>query len=47
MLVEMKQLLRGRDICVSATVAGSKPHCSLMACATTVFFRTPRTKCFA
>ncbi|MCU0591284.1 MAG: pyridoxamine 5'-phosphate oxidase family protein [Desulfobacterales bacterium] len=34
MLAEMKQLLRGKTICVLATVAGSKPHCSLMAYAT-------------
>ncbi len=31
MLAEMKQLLRGKTLCVLATLAGGKPHCSLMA----------------
>lgn len=31
MLERMKQLVREKDICVLATVSGSKPHCSLMA----------------
>lgn len=31
MLDKMKALLRSKDICVLATVSGSKPHCSLMA----------------
>jgi nitroimidazol reductase NimA-like FMN-containing flavoprotein (pyridoxamine 5'-phosphate oxidase superfamily) len=30
----MKQLVRGRNICVMATIEGSKPYCSLMAYAT-------------
>ena len=34
MLEKMKALARGKDICVLATVSGSKPHCSLMAYAT-------------
>lgn len=31
MLERMKELVREKDICVLATVSGSKPHCSLMA----------------
>jgi nitroimidazol reductase NimA-like FMN-containing flavoprotein (pyridoxamine 5'-phosphate oxidase superfamily) len=31
MLAEMKALAREKNICVLATVAGRKPHCSLMA----------------
>ena len=31
MLERMKALVRENDICVLATVAGDKPHCSLMA----------------
>lgn len=31
MLAEMKQLVREKNICVLATVTGSKPYCSLMA----------------
>ncbi|MDX1709054.1 MAG: pyridoxamine 5'-phosphate oxidase family protein, partial [Desulfobacterales bacterium] len=31
MLTEMKALAKQNDICVLATVAGQKPHCSLMA----------------
>ena len=31
MLERMKALVREKDICVLATVEGSKPHCSLMA----------------
>ena len=31
MLAEMKQLVREKNICVLATIAGSKPYCSLMA----------------
>jgi nitroimidazol reductase NimA-like FMN-containing flavoprotein (pyridoxamine 5'-phosphate oxidase superfamily) len=31
MLAEMKTLVRGKTICVLATIAGSKPYCSLMA----------------
>jgi nitroimidazol reductase NimA-like FMN-containing flavoprotein (pyridoxamine 5'-phosphate oxidase superfamily) len=31
MLAEMKALVREKNICVLATVAGRKPHCSLMA----------------
>jgi nitroimidazol reductase NimA-like FMN-containing flavoprotein (pyridoxamine 5'-phosphate oxidase superfamily) len=31
---EMKQLVRGNDLCVLATVSGNTPHCSLMAYAT-------------
>lgn len=31
MLAEMKQLVRERNICVLATIAGDKPYCSLMA----------------
>ena len=31
MLAEMKAFARQKDICVLATVAGQKPHCSLMA----------------
>lgn len=34
MLAEMKQLVREKNICVLATLAGSKPYCSLMAYAT-------------
>jgi nitroimidazol reductase NimA-like FMN-containing flavoprotein (pyridoxamine 5'-phosphate oxidase superfamily) len=34
MLERMKGLAREKDICVLATVSGSKPHCSLMAYAT-------------
>ena len=34
MLKEMKALARDNNICVLATVAGAKPHCSLMAYAT-------------
>lgn len=34
MLERMKALVREKDICVLATVSGSKPHCSLMAYAT-------------
>jgi nitroimidazol reductase NimA-like FMN-containing flavoprotein (pyridoxamine 5'-phosphate oxidase superfamily) len=34
MLERMKALAREKDICVLATVSGSKPHCSLMAYAT-------------
>jgi nitroimidazol reductase NimA-like FMN-containing flavoprotein (pyridoxamine 5'-phosphate oxidase superfamily) len=34
MLERMKGLVREKDICVLATVSGSKPHCSLMAYAT-------------
>jgi nitroimidazol reductase NimA-like FMN-containing flavoprotein (pyridoxamine 5'-phosphate oxidase superfamily) len=31
MLAEMKQLVREKNICVLATLAGNKPYCSLMA----------------
>jgi nitroimidazol reductase NimA-like FMN-containing flavoprotein (pyridoxamine 5'-phosphate oxidase superfamily) len=31
MLVEMKQLVKEKNICVLATIAGHKPYCSLMA----------------
>lgn len=31
MLETMKDVMRSEDICVLATVSGSKPHCSLMA----------------
>ena len=31
MLEEMKALIRAKDVCVLATVAGSEPHCSLMS----------------
>jgi nitroimidazol reductase NimA-like FMN-containing flavoprotein (pyridoxamine 5'-phosphate oxidase superfamily) len=31
MLAEMKQLVREKNICVLATLAGSRPYCSLMA----------------
>lgn len=31
MLAEMKQLVKEKGICVMATLAGGKPHCSLMA----------------
>ena len=31
MLSKMKRMLKEKDICVLATVAGSRPHCSLMA----------------
>jgi nitroimidazol reductase NimA-like FMN-containing flavoprotein (pyridoxamine 5'-phosphate oxidase superfamily) len=31
MLKEMKALVKDKNICVLATVAGGKPHCSLMA----------------
>lgn len=31
MLAEMKQLVKEKSICVLATLAGSKPYCSLMA----------------
>ncbi len=31
MISEMKQLVREKNICVLATIAGSKPYCSLMA----------------
>ena len=31
MLAEMKQLVKEKNICVLATIAGSKPYCSLMA----------------
>jgi nitroimidazol reductase NimA-like FMN-containing flavoprotein (pyridoxamine 5'-phosphate oxidase superfamily) len=31
MLAEMKQLVTGKNICVLATLAGSRPYCSLMA----------------
>jgi nitroimidazol reductase NimA-like FMN-containing flavoprotein (pyridoxamine 5'-phosphate oxidase superfamily) len=34
MLERMKALVREKDICVLATVSGTKPHCSLMAYAT-------------
>ena len=34
MLEEMKQLVRDKNICVLATIAGGKPYCSLMAYAT-------------
>jgi nitroimidazol reductase NimA-like FMN-containing flavoprotein (pyridoxamine 5'-phosphate oxidase superfamily) len=34
MLEEMKRLLKEKDMCVLATVSGSRPHCSLMAYAT-------------
>jgi len=36
MLAEMKQLVKEKNICVLATIAGSKPYCSLMP--------TPRMK---
>jgi nitroimidazol reductase NimA-like FMN-containing flavoprotein (pyridoxamine 5'-phosphate oxidase superfamily) len=31
MLEEMKALIRDKDVCVLATVAGGEPHCSLMS----------------
>lgn len=31
MLEEMKTLIRKKDVCVLATVAGGEPHCSLMS----------------
>jgi nitroimidazol reductase NimA-like FMN-containing flavoprotein (pyridoxamine 5'-phosphate oxidase superfamily) len=31
MLVDMKQLVREKNICVLATLGGNKPYCSLMA----------------
>jgi nitroimidazol reductase NimA-like FMN-containing flavoprotein (pyridoxamine 5'-phosphate oxidase superfamily) len=31
MLEKMKDVIRSQDMCVLATVSGSKPHCSLMA----------------
>ena len=31
MLAEMKQLVKEKNICVLATISGSKPYCSLMA----------------
>jgi nitroimidazol reductase NimA-like FMN-containing flavoprotein (pyridoxamine 5'-phosphate oxidase superfamily) len=31
MLEEMKALIRAKDVCVLATVAGGEPHCSLMS----------------
>ena len=31
MLKEMKALVKDKNICVLATAAGGKPHCSLMA----------------
>jgi len=31
MLEEMKALIRSKDVCVLATVAGGEPHCSLMS----------------
>jgi general stress protein 26 len=31
MMETMKEVIRSQDICVLATVSGSKPHCSLMA----------------
>ena len=31
MLETMKDVIRSQDMCVLATVSGSKPHCSLMA----------------
>ncbi len=34
MLAEMKTLVREKNICVLATIAGNKPYCSLMAYAT-------------
>jgi nitroimidazol reductase NimA-like FMN-containing flavoprotein (pyridoxamine 5'-phosphate oxidase superfamily) len=34
MLKSMKALVREKDICVLATISGTKPHCSLMAYAT-------------
>ena len=34
MLEEMKALVREKNICVLATISGSKPYCSLMAYAT-------------
>jgi len=34
MLAEMKKLVREKNICVLATIAGNKPYCSLMAYAT-------------
>lgn len=34
MLSTMKNLAKGKDICVLATAAGGAPHCSLMAYAT-------------
>jgi nitroimidazol reductase NimA-like FMN-containing flavoprotein (pyridoxamine 5'-phosphate oxidase superfamily) len=34
MLERMKALAREKDICVLATISGTKPHCSLMAYAT-------------
>lgn len=47
MLQKMKAFLRERDLCVLATCAGGKPHCSLMAYITdeaveTVFMATLR-----
>jgi len=31
MLPKMKKLVKEKDLCVLATVSGSRPHCSLMA----------------
>lgn len=31
MLEKMKELIRSQDMCVLATAAGNRPHCSLMA----------------
>ena len=31
MLPEMKKLVQKKDLCVLATVSGSRPHCSLRA----------------
>ncbi len=47
MLEEMRQLIREKNICVLATIAGDKPHCSLMSYAadeacTEVFLATHR-----
>jgi nitroimidazol reductase NimA-like FMN-containing flavoprotein (pyridoxamine 5'-phosphate oxidase superfamily) len=47
MLQKMKSFLKERDLCVLATCAGGKPHCSLMAYMTdetveTVFMATLR-----
>ena len=47
MLQKMKAFLKERDLCVLATCAGGKPHCSLMAYMTdetveTVFMATLR-----
>ena len=48
MLSEMKQLVREKNICVLATVAGGSPYCSLMAYAanedgTEIFMATRRS----